>query len=256
MKRLDGKVAIVTGAGQGLGIAIVETLAREGAKVVGTGRTFEKVENAMGELSEKYGYDLLAMHQDVADQADWEKVIETTVSKYGKVDIIVNNAAIMSNSNVMTCSPDEFLNVYKTNCLAVMLSIQSAVPVMEKNGGGSIVNIASIGGLVSGDADGGDGPYSASKGGIRSLTKHAAYQLCGKNIRVNSIHPGGIFTPMLRNVFDATPALWDRVKITCPLPPHISDPSDIANGVLYLAGDESRCVTGIELVIDCGYMMQ
>lgn len=256
MGRLDGKVAIVTGAGQGLGIVIVETLAREGARVVGTGRHLDKVEKALGELRNKYGYDVTAMAHEVSSGDDWKRVVADTVAKYGRLDIVVNNAAVMAMKNVMECSPEEFINVFKINCMGVLLSVQAAAPAMEKTGGGSIVNIDSIGGLVSGDADGGDAAYSASKGGTRALTKHAAFQLCGKNIRVNSIHPGGILTPMLKTVFDATPALWDRVKVTSPLPPHVNDPADIANGVLYLASDESRCVTGTELVIDCGYMMK
>lgn len=147
-----------------------------------------------------------------------------------------------------------FISVFKTNCLSVLLSVQAVVPYMEKAGSGSIVNIDSIGGLTSGDADGGDATYSASKGGTRALTKNAAIQLASKGIRVNTIHPGGILTPMLKSVYDVTPALWDRVKETCPLPPHVSDPIDIAYGALFLASDESRTVTGAELVMDCGYM--
>lgn len=126
---------------------------------------------------------------------------------------------------------------------------------IEKVGGGSIVNIDSIGGLTFSDADGGDIAYSASKGGTRALSKCAAFQFASKHISVNTAHPGAIMTDMLKAVYAATPALWDRVKVTCPLPLHISDPRDIANGVLYLASDESRTVTGTELVIDCGYMM-
>lgn len=256
MGRLEGKVAIVTGAGQGLGTVIVETLSREGAKVVGTDLYADRVEKAMDELRQAHGGEITAMGQNVTLKEDWDRVTADTVARYGRLDILVNNAAIMAMKNVLDCSADEFIKVFKTNCMGVLLGIQAVVPAMEKNGGGSIVNIDSIGGLVSGDADGGDAAYSASKGGTRALTKHAAFQLCGKNIRVNSIHPGGILTPLLKTVYDATPALWDRVKVTSPLAPHVTDPADIANGVLYLAGGESRCVTGTELVIDCGYMMK
>lgn len=186
-----------------------------------------------------------------SDKAEWEKVAADTAEKYGGIDIVVNNAAIMAMKGIMDASAEEFLSVYQTNCLSVLLSVQAVVPYMEKAGGGSIVNIDSIGGLTSGDADGGDATYSASKGGTRALTKHAAIQFAAKKIRVNTIHPGGILTPMLKSVYDATPALWDRVKETCPLPPHVSDTMDIANGALFLASDESRTVTGSELVMDC-----
>lgn len=256
MGRLDGKVAIVTGAGQGLGAEVVRVLAREGAKVVGTGRTLSKVENVFKELKAEYpDYEITPMHQDVSSKVDWERVVNDTVEKYGRLDIVVNNAGIMSNKNVMEVTGEEALNVYKTNTLSVIYSVQVAAPEMEKVGGGSFVNIDSIGGMVSGDADGGDAAYSASKGGTRALTKHIAFQLAGKNIRANTIHPGGIMTPMLKGVFDATPALWERVKETSPLPPHISGTEDLANGVLFLASDESKTITGTELVIDCGYMM-
>ena len=152
MGRLTGKVAIITGAGQGLGLAIAELFAKEGAKVVGTGRHVEKVEKAFTAVKAAHpDYEMTAMQHDVASKEEWEKIAKDTADLYGSVDIVVNNAAIMAMKGILDASPEEFLNVYKTNCLAVLLSIQAVVPYMEKAGQGSIVNIDSIGGLTSGE---------------------------------------------------------------------------------------------------------
>ncbi|MCM1533498.1 MAG: glucose 1-dehydrogenase [Corallococcus sp.] len=248
--RLENKVAIVTGAAQGLGEAVVKRFVEEGARVVATDINEEKLKKAMS----AYGDKVMPVGQDVSKEEDWKNVVAVSVKKFGKLNIIVNNAAIMSMKNVLDVGADQFVNVFKVNCLSVMLSAKYAAAEMEKAGGGSIVNIDSIGGLTSGDADGGDAAYSASKGATRALTKHIAFQLAPKGIRCNTIHPGGIMTEMLKTVYNATPALWDRAAEMSPLAPHTSDPSDIANGVLYLASDEARTVTGTELVIDCGYM--
>ena len=133
MGRLTGKTAIVTGAGQGLGLAIAELFAKEGAKVVGTGRHVEKVEKAFAAiLAEHPDYEMTAMDHQVADRQSWEKVAADTAAKYGGIDIVVNNAAIMAMKGIMDASEEEFLNVFKTNCLAVPLSIQTVVPYMEK----------------------------------------------------------------------------------------------------------------------------
>lgn len=251
---LEGKVAIVTGAGQGLGAAIVELFAKEGAKVVGTGRTLSKVEAAFEKMDESLQDNLLALYHDVADREAWKDVVKATVEKFGKVDILVNNAAIMINKTFMEVNEEELMQAYNTNTIGSIIGIQEVAGEMEKVGGGSVVNIASIGALASGPADGGDTAYSASKGGITSVTRNAAMALADKNIRVNSLHPGGIMTPMLEEVFNAMPELWESNKVSSPLPPHISDPVDIAGGALYLASDFSRTVTGTKLVIDCGYM--
>lgn len=255
MGRLDGKVAIVTGAGMGLGAAIVKRFAEEGAIVVGTARRENNVQNVMDELRKNGEYELLALHQDVSNREDWKTVVKTTVEKYGKIDILVNNAAQASDKNVLLCTEEEMVNLFKTNVLSIMIGIQEVMPEFEKLGKGSVVNVNSLAGIVSGDADNASAAYSASKGAGRSLTKHAAYYLAEKNVRVNSIHPGPIMTPMLEGYLKDNQAMADRVKQYNPLPPHISGPEDVADGVLYLASDEAACVTGAELVVDCGHLV-
>ena len=255
MGRLSGKVAIVTGAGMGLGAAIVKRFVEEGAIVVGTARRENNVQNVMDALRKNGDYEMMAMHQDVALRDDWKAVVGATVEKYGKVDILVNNAAQASDKNILECSEDELVNLFRTNVLSIMLGIQEVMPEFEKLGRGVVVNVNSLAGIVSGDADNASAAYSASKGAGRSLTKHAAYYLAGKNVRVNSIHPGPIMTPMLESYLANNQAMADRVKQYNPLPPHISGPEDVANGVLYLASDESACVTGAELVVDCGHLV-
>jgi NAD(P)-dependent dehydrogenase (short-subunit alcohol dehydrogenase family) len=250
MGRLDNKVAVITGAAQGLAVAIVRRFVEEGAKVVGTDMNEDKLKKSLAE----FGDSVLAVEQDISSEDDWKRVMAAAVGKFGKVDIVVNCAAIMCMKSILDCSVDEYMKVMKVNSLGTFLGMKYGIIEMKKIGGGSIINIDSIGGLTSGDADGGDCTYSASKGSVRSLTKNAAIAYCADNIRCNTIHPGGIMTELLKEVYEKTPALWDRVKVTSPLPPHICEPRDVANGVLYLASDESRTVTGAELVIDCGYM--
>ena len=255
MGRLTGKVVLLTGAGQGLGAATMRLFAREGAAVIGTARREGKVQAVIDELKQEADYPLLALHQDVSVRADWESVVRAAVERFGKIDILVNNAAQVTDTDIMHCTEDEVLSVFKTNVLSIILGIQTVTPEFEKLGKGVVVNVNSLAGIVSGDADGGSAPYSASKGAGRSLTKHAAYYLAPKNIRVNSVHPGPIMTPMLEKSLQDNPAIAARVKEYNPLAPHISGPEDIAQGILYLASDESRCVTGSELVIDCGHLM-
>ncbi len=255
MGRLDGKVVLLTGAGQGLGEEVMKLFAREGAAVIGTARRDYKVQAVIDALKEEKDYPLMAMHQDVSKREDWEAVVKAAVERFGKIDILVNNAAQVTNTDILHCTEEEVLNVFKTNVLSIVLGIQTVMPEFEKLGKGVVVNVNSLAGIVSGDADGGSAPYSASKGAGRALTKHAAYYLAGKNVRVNSIHPGPIMTPMLQKSLEENPAIAARVKEYNPLAPHISGPEDIAQGILYLASDESRCVTGAELVVDCGHLM-
>lgn len=208
----------------------------------------------MKETVAKYGDENLAMKLDITDEVGWETVVDTTVENFGKLDVLVNCAAMMSNKGVLDMKPEDYMKVMEVNSLGTLLGIQKSIPKMQENGGGSIINIASIGGLKSGNADGGDAAYSASKGSVRSLTKHVAHNFAKDNIRCSAVYPGRIMTDMLKNVFDENPEMWDQVKVTSPLPNHIADPVDIANGAVYLASDDAKAVTGTELVIDNGTM--
>lgn len=254
MNRLQGKVAIVTGAGQGLGLAVAKLFASEGAKVVGTGRHVEKVQKAFDAvLAQNPEFEMLALQHEITLRSDWDAAIAATVEKFGKVDILVNNASVTSGKQLMNIDEDSFMSVMKINVVGELHGIQAIAPVFEQNGGGSIVNVNSIASMVTGDADNWDPAYSASKGAARALTRHAAFQLAGKNIRVNSVFPGPIDTPLLRDALEADPAIAARVEEYNPLPPHVSSAESVAQAVLFLASDESATMSGAEVVVDCGH---
>lgn len=247
---LENKIAIVTGAAQGLGTTIVDLFVKEGATVVGV----DIQEDKINEVLEPFGDRAVGKVLDITNDEAWQELINQTVEEFGKLDILVNNASIMSRKGILELSGEEYMNIHSVNSLGTFLGIKYAIPKMQENGSGSIVNVSSIGALASGAADGGDVAYSASKGSVTALTRHLAYYFAKDNIRVNSVHPGGIQTDMLKEVFDANPDLWETNKANSPLPNHISDPEDIANGVVFLASDKSRTITGDQLVIDNGYM--
>lgn len=203
---------------------------------------------------EAFGDNVVGMALNVASDEGWQEVIKETVATFGKLDILVNNASIMSRKGILDLSGQDYMKVHEVNSLGTFLGMKYAIPEMQKAGAGSIINISSIGALRSGAADGGDAAYTASKGSVTSLTRHVAHYFAKDNIRANTVHPGGIMTAMLKEVFDAHPDLWETNKVNSPLPPHISDPEDIAHGVLFLASDESRTVTGLKMVIDNGFM--
>lgn len=244
MGRLAGKVAIITGAASGMGEKDVEIFLKEGAKVVATDINNEKVK----EYNENTNEDLAFLNHDVTSSSDWNRIIEFTMEKYGKIDILVNNAGLYIPHKFEDFTVELWHKMMNVNALGVMLGMQNVIPHMLENGG-SIVNISSV------DANIGTGNsyiYTASKGAVRSLTKKIAIDYAENNIRVNSIHPGLIITPMTYEQIYKSKG-GSHAQFNTPLP-FIGNPEDVSYGVVYLASDEARYITGSELIIDGGIM--
>lgn len=253
MSRLAGKVALVTGAASnpGLGFTTACLFAREGARLVVTDIDEEGLGVAVKEI-QKLGGDVVACRHDVTCEDDWKNAVATAVKAWGKLDILVNNAGIAVLGNTAEMSFSAFEKQIGVNMDSVFLGIKSVLPVMEANGGGSIVNISSIVGLVG---MAGSSAYAASKGGVRALSKSVAVEYAGKNIRCNSVLPGVIMTNLQNAPLRENPQLFETLATTIPMG-HLGDPEDVANCALFLASDESKYVTGAELVVDGGYTAQ
>ncbi|KUO71553.1 MAG: hypothetical protein APF81_11305 [Desulfosporosinus sp. BRH_c37] len=247
MNRLQGKVAIVTGAAGGQGSAEAKLFAAEGAKVVLTDVSEAGVLKVAAEIQE-LGGEALALVHDVSSEQEWKNVISQTVNHFGALNILVNNAGIYAIEGIEDTSLEVWEKLQEINTRSVFLGMKYAIPEMRKAGGGSIINVSSIFGIIgSGRAT----AYTATKGAIRSLSKTVAVELAKDEIRVNSIHPGIIATPMIKTLLEDPVQLKLRVEAT-PLP-RLGKPEDIAYGALFLASDESSFVTGTELIIDGGY---
>ena len=251
MNRVIGKVAIVTGAASGLGRAIASLLAKEGAKVTLTDINEVNGRKVAEEIG-RGGGEALFMRHDVTNERDWGEVIRATLERFEKLDILVNNAGVILFKSIEDTPLDEWRWLTSINLDGVFLGTKYAIGTMKRCGGGSIVNMSSVAGMI-GTLDA--SAYHASKGGVRLFTKAAALE-CSKagynyNIRVNSVHPGVIETPMLEDMLKDE----DKRKVALSWLPigRFGEPNDIAYGVLYLASDESKHVTGAELVIDGGW---
>ncbi|WP_319409384.1 glucose 1-dehydrogenase [uncultured Desulfosarcina sp.] len=243
MGRMDGKVSIVTGGAMGIGEAIVRFLAREGSNVV-----VSDINEAKGRaVAESTGKKALFVRHDVSDENQWIGIIEKTLSVFGRLDVLVNNAGIVQVSDVEQTTMADWRAVHAVHMDGTFLGCKHAIPAMRQTGGGSIVNMSStaaIGGYPKVFA------YSASKGAIRAMTKSIAVH-CAQmrnHIRCNSVHPGTIETPLVRQFLEAVaddPTVPDHQK-----DPMRGTPEDVANMVLFLASDESRHVNGAEFLID------
>ncbi|MEJ2389727.1 MAG: glucose 1-dehydrogenase, partial [Chromatiaceae bacterium] len=248
-----GKVAIVTGARRGIGKATAELLAREGARVIITDRKEEGAQEVVDGIK-KVGGDAVFVLQDVAKEEDWQRVMGETSKRYGRLDILVNNAGVGAGKNVEELTLEDWRWVMSVNLDGVFLGTKYAIEAMKPGGGGSIVNIASIEGIVG---DRRLAAYDASKGGVRLLTKSAALHCAraGYKIRVNSVCPGFLDTKMVTGFLGAQKDPETARRELEQLHPvgHLGEPIDAAYAVLYLASDEATFATGTELVVDGGY---
>ena len=244
MGRLDGKVALISGGSKGQGAAEAKLFAQEGAKVVLADILDDEGKKIEAEINETGG-EAMYLHLDVTSEADWAAAVRAAVDSYGKLDILVNNAGILLRKGVEETSAEEWDRIQDVNSKGVVLGVKAAIPAMREAGGGSIVNISSIAGLRGSTST----AYGASKGLVRLLTKSTAVQYGPEGIRCNSVHPGIIETDMTEEMLDSV----GREQWLARTPLRIiANAHDVALGVLYLASDESRYVTGSELVIDGG----
>ena len=248
--RLEGKVALITGGARGQGAAEAMLFAREGAKVV-IADVLDREGMAVAAEIAELGGEALYVHLDVSSETDWRQAVDTVVSSYGKLDVLVNNAAIWRGGNVADTSSEQWDQVLAINAKGAFLGTKLAIPQMRNAGGGSIVNISSTAGLVGSRTS---TAYSASKGAVRLLTKSTAVQYGAEGIRANSIHPGPIDTAMGDQVWPDAGSREETIERT--VLKRLGTPDDIANGALFLASDESSFMTGTELVIDGGLTAQ
>ena len=257
MNRVKNKVAIVTGGASGLGKSSAILLAREGAKIVVTDIDEEDGKKVVQRIKANGG-EAIFIKQDVSKEDEWKNVIETTLKTFGKLHILANSAGIGLGGTVEEVTLEDWKNLIDVNLNGTFLGTQYGIKGMKETGeGGSIINFSSIEGLIG---DPNLPAYNASKGGVTIFTKSAALHCArqGYGIRINSIHPAYIWTPMVENFLKALGDVEEGKKQLESLHPvgHLGEPDDIGYGVVYLASDESKFMTGSELVIDGGYTAQ
>jgi NAD(P)-dependent dehydrogenase (short-subunit alcohol dehydrogenase family) len=249
MKRVQNKVAIVTGGALGIGKETCLLLAKEGAKVAITDILEKEGKKLAAEITKSGGI-AKYWHLNVANEQEVKNVYAAVVKEFGKLDASINNAGISGvDKPTHELTEQEWDAVMNVNVKGVFFCTKYAVQHMLKNGSGSIINLSSIYGLIGA----GDVPhYHASKGAVRLMAKNDAITYAKNKIRVNSVHPGFILTPLVENFGKNTPGFMEHLNSLHPLG-HIGEPIDIAYGILYLVSDESKFITGSELVIDGGY---
>ena len=251
MGRVDGKVALITGAASGLGTADAKVLAREGARVVLTDVNDDAGEAAATAIRADGG-DATFMHHDVTDEAQWTQILAAIKDLHGRLDVLVNNAGIVITGTPEQCTLETYRMQNAVMNEGVFLGCKHAMPLMSESGGGSIINMSSTASHMGFPVF---FAYSAAKGAVRSMSKAIAVhcQMNGYNIRVNTIHPGAIDTPMIDQTTSDL-GLDDKDQISPVV--GLGQPEDVANVVLFLASDESRFVNGTEIVIDNALSIQ
>lgn len=250
MGKLNGKVAIVTGAARGMGEAEARRLAEEGASVV----VADMLDDEGGRVAEQIGKKAIYVHLDVSKETDWARAVDTATKRFGRLDILVNNAGKFNMAPAMEISAEEFRRVNDVNLIGPLLGIQAVVPKMTEVGGGSIINVASINGLRGSP---GMGVYAASKHGLLGLTKSVAMDLGPMGIRVNAVCPGGIATAMVVEAANAhhVPVTDIHAMFAQKVPlRRMGEPEDMAGIVVFLASDDSKYCSGAEFVVDGGFI--
>jgi NAD(P)-dependent dehydrogenase (short-subunit alcohol dehydrogenase family) len=247
--RLTGKVAIISGAASGMGAATARRFGKEGARVV-IADMLEEEGKAVADGVNEAGGKAMFMALNVTDEAGWKKVVDATVAAFGRLDILVNNAGISGSATNDMLDSGLWERVMAVNSTGVFLGTAAAVRQMQRNGGGSIVNLSSISGIVGQTFV--HMSYNAAKGAVRVMTKSTAVQFGKDGIRCNSIHPG-LMPPMRTSGATADPAVRERMLKTVPLG-RAGEVDEVANAILFLASDEASYITGAELYVDGGYL--
>ncbi|MGH7681836.1 MAG: SDR family NAD(P)-dependent oxidoreductase [Candidatus Eiseniibacteriota bacterium] len=250
---MNGKVALVTGGARGIGKAACERLARDGAAVAVTD-VLDDEGKAVAAAIQKSGGHAIYIHHDVASEAAWASAVDRTVKELGGLHVLVNNAGIARNEHVELETLEGFNKLISINQTGAWLGMKAAAPAIRRSGGGSIINISSIYGAVGGSGDA--IAYHGSKGALRLMTKSAALHYAKEKIRVNSIHPGFITTPMVAPFLapvDGKPSpMQEYILANTPMG-RLGEPEEVANAIAFLASDESSYMTGSEVYVDGGW---